>query len=89
MPQAYVEVYNNSSVPGLADRAAAKLRDAGWEVVGTDSWTGAIPETTVYYPHRLHRQARLLADDLGVRRLHPAVDPMRFDRLTLILTGRL
>ena len=85
----YVEVYNNSSITGLANRVAAKAGDAGRNVVGADNWYGTIPTTTVYYPPRLRREARVLAADLGVRRTAPAVDPMRMDRLTLILTGEL
>ena len=86
-PQAYVEVYNNSSISGLAAQTASELQDAGWNVVGTDNWYGNIPATTVYYPERLREQARLLARDLGVDRVLPAVAPMRFDRLTVILTS--
>ena len=39
----------------------------------TDNWYGQIPANTVYYPAELQDQARLLARDLGVRRLHPAI----------------
>ncbi len=86
---AYVEVYNNSGITGLASQTAAELQDTGWEVVGADNWYGSIPENTVYYPDRLHDVARTLAADLGIARLHSAVAPMRFDRLTVILTGPL
>jgi hypothetical protein len=86
---AYVEVYNNSGITGLASETAARLQDSGWEVVGADNWYGSIPENTVYYPGRLHDDARVLASDLGIGRLHTAVAPMRFDRLTVILTGPL
>jgi LytR cell envelope-related transcriptional attenuator len=86
---AYVEVYNNSGIAGLANETAAQLQDAGWQVVGADNWYGDIPASTVYYPERLHDAAKQLAADLGIKRLHTAVAPMRFDRLTLILTGRL
>ncbi|CAN5450055.1 hypothetical protein BH18ACT8_BH18ACT8_12620 [soil metagenome] len=86
-PAAYVEVYNNSTVSGLAAQTAAELQDAGWQVVGTDNWYGNIPATTVYFPDRLQEQAELLARDLGIARVLPAVSPMRFDRLTVILTA--
>jgi len=88
-PSAYVEVFNNSGVTGLAGATADRLSGAGWQVVGTDNWYGDIPATTVYYPPRLRAQAALLADQVGATRVRPAVDPMRFDRLTLILTGDL
>jgi LytR cell envelope-related transcriptional attenuator len=82
----FVEVYNNSGVSGLAGRVAARATEAGWQVVGEDNWYGTIPASTVYYPPRLKVPARQLALDLGIRRLQPAVDPMRMDRLTVILT---
>jgi hypothetical protein len=85
----YVEVYNNSSVNGLAARVAAEASTAGWQVVGTDNWYGTIPSSTVYFPERLRAEAQLLALDLGIQRTAPAVDPMRLDRLTVILTGPL
>jgi LytR cell envelope-related transcriptional attenuator len=84
---AYVEVYNNTSIDGLANETAAELQDTGWKVVGADNWYGDIPDSTVYYPARLRDVAKLLAADLGIDRLHTAVAPMRFDRLTVILTG--
>ena len=85
----YVEVYNNSAVTGLAGRVAQKAGNVGWQVVGADNWYGTIPTSTVYYPKKLERAAKLLALDLGIERTAPAVEPMRMDRLTLILTGEL
>ena len=83
----YVEVYNNSGISGLAGSTAARAQGAGWEVVGSDNWYGTIPATTIYYPEDLKPAARLLAQDLGVQRVMPAVDPMSTDRLTVILTA--
>jgi hypothetical protein len=83
----YVEVYNNSGISGLAGSTAARAQGAGWEVVGSDNWYGTIPASTVYYPVRLHAQARLLGKDLGISRLKPSIAPMRGDRLTVILTS--
>ena len=85
----YVEVYNNSGVTGLAGRVADRATDMGWQVVGSDNWYGTIPGTTVYYPQRLKRAAKTLALDLGIQRTALAIDPMRRDRLTLILTAPL
>ena len=69
-------------------RAAAKtFIDAGWQVVGSDNWVGTIPASTVYYPPKLKRAGKQLALDLGIRRTQPAVEPMKLDRLTVILTG--
>ena len=56
-------------------------------MVGSDNWYGTIPASTVYYPKRMAKAGELLALDLGIQRTAPAVDPMRLDRLTVILTG--
>jgi hypothetical protein len=85
----YVVVFNNSNVSGLAGKVAARASQIGWQVVGSDNWYGTIPASTVYYPNRLEKAGKLLALDLGVQRTAPAVDPMRLDRLTVILTGPL
>jgi hypothetical protein len=85
----YVVVFNNSNEQGLAGRVTAKAGQIGWQVVGADNWYGTIPTTTVYYPPRLERAGKLLALDLGIQRTAPAVDPMRLDRLTVILTAPL
>lgn len=85
--EVYVEVYNNSGISGLAGSTAARISGAGWQVVGSDNWYGTIPQSTVYYPERLAAAARMLARDLGITRLRPAISPMRFDRLTVILTS--
>jgi hypothetical protein len=82
----FVEVYNNSGISGLAGRTSRRASGAGWKVVGSDNWYGTIPASTVYYPQRLTAQAKLLARDLGIHRLRPAIAPMKFDRLTVILT---
>lgn len=85
----YVEVFNNSRVKGLAAQVGDKASKAGWNVVGADNWYGSIPATTVYYPARLKAAGKQLALDLGIHRTAPAVDPMKMDRLTLILTAPL
>lgn len=87
VPKVLVEVYNNSGVPDLAAQKAAILQGAGWSVAATDNWYGDIPATTVYYPPHLQPQAMQLAKVLGIGRRMPAVPPMQFDRLTVVLTG--
>ena len=84
-----VQVFNNSSVSGLAGRVATRVAQAGWQVGGSDNWYGTIPASTVYYPPRLTKAGHQLALDLGIHRTMPAVAPMRLDRLTVILTGPL
>ncbi|MPZ94442.1 MAG: LytR family transcriptional regulator [Propionibacteriales bacterium] len=86
VPQVYVEVYNMSGVSGLASSKAAELQDAGWQVVGIDNWRGNIPASTVYYPDDMADAAEQLAKTLGIGRTRGAVAPMKFDRLTVILT---
>jgi hypothetical protein len=84
--EVYVEVYNNSGISGLAGTTATRISGAGWQVVGSGNWYGTIPQSTVYFPERLRAAARMLARDLGIERTKPAISPMRFDRLTVILT---
>jgi hypothetical protein len=86
-PKVFVEVYNNSGITGLAADTAQALDQAGWNVTATDNWYGNIPDNTVYYPDELRPQARQLAKTLDITRLRPAVSPMQFDRLTVILTS--
>jgi len=84
--ETYVEVYNNSGISGLAGSTASRAQGAGWQVVGSDNWYGTIPASTVYYPERRAAHAKVLGRDLGISRVAPAIAPMRFDRLTVILT---
>ncbi len=84
--EVFVEVYNNTRITGLAGGAAGRAKAAGWNVVGSENWYGTVEGSTVYYPPRLKRAAAELGRDLGIERLQPAQDPMRFDRLTVILT---
>jgi hypothetical protein len=45
-----VRVYNNSTVHGLAARAAEDFRGAGWNVVDVSNYSaGIIPATTAFY----------------------------------------
>ena len=83
----YVVVFNNSNLRGLAGKTATRAQRAGWNVVATDNWYGTIDATTVYFPPRLKAAGTLLAHDLGITRVKPAIAPMRDDRLTVILTG--
>jgi hypothetical protein len=87
--QVYVVVFNNSGITGLAGSVSDQVAQVGWNVVGADNWYGTIPATTVYFPPRLEAAAKQLALDLGIKRTAPAVDPMKMDRLTVILTDPL
>jgi hypothetical protein len=83
----YVVVFNNSNTQGLAGKTATRAQRAGWNVVATDNWYGTVDRSTVYFPPRLKAAGTLLAADLGITRVKPAIDPMRPDRLTVILTA--
>ncbi|MGH3472219.1 MAG: LytR C-terminal domain-containing protein [Nocardioidaceae bacterium] len=87
VPKVLVEVYNNTGVSGLAAREAGRIEAAGWTVSATDNWYGNIPATTVYFPPALRPAAAKLAKVIHVTRLHPAVPPMSFDRLTVIIAA--
>ncbi|TCC45995.1 LytR family transcriptional regulator [Kribbella capetownensis] len=82
-----VEVYNNTGHKGLADSVAGRARQAGWTVAGADNWHGKIAESTVYYPPGMLDAANQLARDLGISRTKGALDNMKKDRLTVILTS--
>ncbi|MFB9906059.1 LytR C-terminal domain-containing protein [Allokutzneria oryzae] len=75
-PRTGIRVYNNSTIPKLADRAAQDIREAGWTVDAVDNYPhGVIYTTTVYYTPGSDEEttARGLASEFGMR-----VEP-RFD----------
>jgi hypothetical protein len=65
-----VRVYNNSTIRGLAARAASDFSAAGWTVVevGNYPW-GIIPTSTVYYQEGTDQQAgaESIAAEFGMR----------------------
>lgn len=62
-------VYNNSTITGLAARAANDLDAAGWTVVEVDNYRGLIPTTTVYYQEGTdqRRIAEAIGAEFGMR----------------------
>lgn len=63
-------VYNNSTISGLAARAADDLDAAGWTVVEVDNYSGGrIPTTTVYYQEGTdqRRIAEAIGAEFGMR----------------------
>jgi hypothetical protein len=75
-PTLPLRVYNNSTVEGLAARAASDFRNGGWTVTDTTGYPyGVIPTSTVYYRPGTGEQASAdrLAQAYGLR-----VEP-RFD----------
>jgi len=73
-----VRVYNNSTIRGLAARAAQDMRAVGWSVREVGNYSGGtIPTTTVYYDDDSGRGA---ADALGEyfgMRIEPRFDGIR------------
>jgi hypothetical protein len=61
-----VRVYNNSTIRGLAARAARDLSAAGWTVVEVGNYArGTIPTTTAYYQEGTDQRAD--AEALGAQ----------------------
>jgi hypothetical protein len=56
-------------------------------VAGADNWRGKVAASTVYYPPGMLDAANQLARDLGIGRTKGALDNMKKDRLTVILTS--
>ena len=85
-----VVVLNNSTVRGLASRAAVDVRGRGWTVVEVGNVTGTTPTTTVYYRpgNAEEAAARLLGADLRAR-VEPRIDglPGAADGIVLVVTS--
>jgi hypothetical protein len=65
-----VRVYNNSTIQGLATRAAQDFRQAGWPVEEVGNYPhGIIPTSTVYYRPGTDEEAaaRALGEQFGLR----------------------
>ncbi|WP_328988385.1 LytR C-terminal domain-containing protein [Kribbella sp. NBC_01245] len=82
-----VEVYNNTRRKGLAEQVAERARAEGWKVVGADNWKGKIVTSTVYFPPGMQAEAQQLATSLAIPRIKDALENMKADRLTVILTA--
>jgi hypothetical protein len=65
-----VRVLNNSTITGLADRAAGDMRAKGWNVVEVGNYpNGIIPVSTVYFRPGTDEEpaADAVASELGIR----------------------
>jgi hypothetical protein len=65
-----LRVYNNSTIGGLATRAAEDFRKAGWPIDEIGNYPqGVIPTTTVYYRPGTDEEApaRALGQQFGMR----------------------
>ncbi|MEO6880142.1 MAG: LytR C-terminal domain-containing protein [Mycobacteriaceae bacterium] len=84
-----VVVLNNSTVTGLASRAADAVRADGWTVRVVGNLTGRSPATIVYYPQGRADAARALAATVGAGSVQPRPDglPGPGDALVLVVTS--
>lgn len=82
-----VTVLNNSRYAGLADRAAAQFRSAGWPVAATGNFRGRIPSTTVYYEAGQLAVAQEFARRFdSVVRVRPRFDTLPARGLVVVVT---
>lgn len=81
-------VLNNSTITGLASRAADDFTAAGWPVADVGNLRGRIRETTVYYAPGAEASARALAGEFPqVTRVLPRIDGLPGDAaLTVVVT---
>ncbi|MGH8891059.1 MAG: LytR C-terminal domain-containing protein [Acidothermaceae bacterium] len=65
-----VDVLNDSTVSGMAARAASRLRGGGWQVATVGNYEGTnVPATTIFYPGGARAAAQRLAAKYGVTRV--------------------
>ena len=82
-----VVVLNQSARQGAAADAADRLRGAGWSIRRTDSFSGSVRTTTVYYPPGMRQAALAVAKALpGATRVLPRFSTLPRTRLTVVLT---
>jgi hypothetical protein len=79
-------VLNGTGRAGLATRAAATLRSAGWAVGDLGNFREGVPVSTVYYPQtRLRATARAVSADLpGSQQV---VRSSRFGEVVTVVLG--
>ena len=80
-------VLNNSRVPGLADRAAARFRAGGWQVASVGNLRGRIIATTVYYAPGSRAAATALAAQFpSITRVQPRLSGLPAVPLVVVVT---
>jgi hypothetical protein len=80
-----VEVMNAAGTRGLARRATAMLRDAGFDVVGSGNWTERLDSNLVLVRGGDPAWASLAARALGGARVEARPDSSRYLDLTIVL----
>lgn len=83
-----IQVFNATSISGLAGGAGARLEDAGFLEVSTGNWGQAAPATSVvYYPDEADvATAELVAQTLGITSIELAADRAP-DGIVVVLTA--
>jgi hypothetical protein len=81
-----VDVLNQTTVGGLAARAAEAIEDSGWQVALVDNTSLGAPATTLYVPAGLEDAAQAFLDQFdAVTRDRPTFIGLPEDVLTLVL----
>jgi hypothetical protein len=80
-----VEVMNAAGTRGLARRATAMLRDAGFDVVGSGNWTERLDSNLVLIRSGDTTWASIAARVLGGARVASRPDSSRYLDLTIVL----
>jgi LytR cell envelope-related transcriptional attenuator len=84
--RAEVGILNGTDVSGLAAQAQEVLEAGGWPVPATDTYTGDIAVTTVYYPPGAEESAQALAAQFPeIQAVEPTIPGLTSSRLVLIL----
>lgn len=81
-----VGILNATGVPGLAGEAQEVLEEGGWTVPATETYSGDIEVTTVFYPPGEEESARALAAQFPeIKAVEPTIERLTSSRLVLIL----
>jgi LytR cell envelope-related transcriptional attenuator len=81
-----IGILNATDVDGLAGQAKEALEDGGWSVPATDTYSGNIDVTTVYYPPGEEESARALAAQFPeIKAVEPTIEGLTSSRLVLVL----
>ena len=84
--RAEVGILNGTDVSGLAAQAQEVLEAGGWPVPATDTFTGDIAVTTVYFPPGEEESAQALAAQFPeIQAVEPTIPGLTSSRLVLIL----
>ncbi|SES07470.1 LytR C-terminal domain-containing protein [Actinokineospora terrae] len=86
-PSEPLRIYNNSTIAGLAARAADDIGSTGWQIAQVGNYSGGkIPTTTVYFEPGTGQEAaaRQLASQFDFR-VEPRFDGIKDSRPGLIL----